>query len=117
MVLLHSMLLLQECSYVGKGFFLSFFCQHIKEPLQDFPRIGMKRGVFAAFKIVLQWCIISITIPTLNLTGRNAVSQHLRDITIRHGNRYNFPPLPGYSIIQPVFVMMPVSSFMMKPCA
>ena len=65
----------------------------------------------------LQWCIISITIPTINLTGRNAVSQHLCDITIRHGNRYNFPPLPGCSIIQPVFVMMPVSSFMMKPCA
>ena len=51
MVLLHSMLLLQECSYVGKGFFLSFFCQHIKEPLQDFPRIGMKRGVFAALVV------------------------------------------------------------------
>lgn len=100
----------------GKSLPLSLLRQHLEHPFQLFSGLRMHRCTESAFVVIFQRRGIRVCCSLIDLARCNAVHDHFRNVTVRHRHRLAHAMSAVNAVIDPIFIMMAVSSLMMHPC-
>ena len=100
---------------VLKSCFFALISKHSQQFFEQFPCIGMQYIVIFVFVVVCQWERVIVGITVIVFACGNPVTEHFEDISCRH--RHTDKTISWvYCEIYPVFKMMFVASFVVKPC-
>ena len=106
----------QNSANISERLFLALFCQHRQKVLQLPSRLYVhKRRLFCVF-VIRERIAVFIGASPVGFGRCNPVHQHFCHIFTRHRHRSHSALNALRAVIHPVFVMMPVASFMMQPC-
>ena len=100
---------------IAKHCLFPLFRKHMQKFFQKFPRIFMHHISRFSTVIIYQWIAVFVCCSFIYFTCRDPIHKHLYDVSDRHLHSYQFP-FSVRIIIKPVFIMMLISSFVMKPC-
>ena len=98
---------------VAEGLLFTLFRKHGEEQLQEIGGGGMDGASVLATHKIFERMAVLIVFPLINLARRNAVAEHLYDITKGHFDR--LIALGDGIYIHPIFKMVLVSSLVMHP--
>ena len=106
----------QNPANISERLFLALFCQHRQKVLQLPSCLYVhKRRLFCIF-VIRERIAVFIGASPVGFGRCNPVHQHFCHIFARHRHRSHSALNALRAVIHPVFVMMPVASFMMQPC-
>lgn len=104
-------------SNIRTSLLFSLFCQHLKQLMQKLCCLRMNHLAkpCSTFFIVFQRCLIRILLFHIILRRCHTVDKHFHHISDRHLHTDN-SFIQISTIIQPVFIVMPVAPFVVQPC-